>query len=175
MGVGWESLRERKVLTSLRGCGCPSGTSTLGCVSALGLSHLSLLWWPPGLSRVKGKVSDVSRQLKSGGPRIDWKELWGGRRSQHGESILFISPWRTLEPSDPPAGGRSAQGCWACRVGGGEERQLAPGRLLRAGGAWLPRLVDAPIQSLPSSSRGLLPVRPGPGFPLLKSTPVILD
>ena len=64
----------------------------------------------------------------------------GGRRSQHGESILFISPSRTLEPSDPPAGGQRAQGCWACRVGGREGGtagtwQASPGRRCLASSA----------------------------------------
>ena len=55
------------MLANLWGCGCPSGTFTLGCVSALHLPHLSLLWRLPGLSWVKGEL-DVSRQLKSSSP-----------------------------------------------------------------------------------------------------------
>ena len=67
-GWGGGSSRERKVLANLWGGGCPSGTFTLGCVSALHLPHLSLLWRLPGLSWVKGRQSDVSRQLKSSSP-----------------------------------------------------------------------------------------------------------
>lgn len=175
--MGWESLRERKVLASLRGCGCPSGTSTLGCVSALHLPHLSLLWRLPGLFWVKGRVSDVSRQVE-----IQSSPQWTENRLERVVGRKMVTAWRrhpvyfSLEnPRAFRPTCREAEGPGKLGLQGDGQAETGSIRQASPGGAWLPRLVDAPTRSPPSSSHGLLPVHLGPDFPLVKRTPVILD